>query len=176
MAWSFRKRVKIIPGVHLNFSKRGISTSIGVGGASLNFSSSGTRLNTSIPGLGLYNTQKLSGGSGSNSTPRSDSSNIPQPPYNPITVDNITSADIHEITSQNMQGIKESVLLAHKQRDELKSDILKVESDLKSTKLKLLLGKLFLYGFVFKSMSNVLKGDIETQNQTVNELKTDVTR
>ena len=171
MAWSFRKRVKIIPGVHLNFSKRGISTSIGVRGASLNFSSSGTRLNTSIPGLGLYNTQKLSGGLGSNSTPRADSSNIPQLPYNPIKVDNIISADIHEITSQNMQGIKESILLAHKQRDELKSDILKVKSDLKSTRLKLLLGKLFLYGFVFKSMSNVLKVDIETQNQTVNELK-----
>ncbi|WP_238590569.1 DUF4236 domain-containing protein [Chryseobacterium cucumeris] len=24
MAWSYRKRIKVIPGVHLNFSKRGI--------------------------------------------------------------------------------------------------------------------------------------------------------
>lgn len=35
MARNFRRRVKIIPGVHLNFSKRGISTSIGVSGANV---------------------------------------------------------------------------------------------------------------------------------------------
>lgn len=35
MAWSYRRRIKIIPGVHLNFSKSGISTTIGVKGASL---------------------------------------------------------------------------------------------------------------------------------------------
>ncbi|RYG19156.1 MAG: DUF4236 domain-containing protein [Chitinophagaceae bacterium] len=29
MAWSFRKRIKIIQGVHLNISKRGISTAHG---------------------------------------------------------------------------------------------------------------------------------------------------
>lgn len=30
MAWSFRKQIKIIPGVHLNLSNSGISTSVGV--------------------------------------------------------------------------------------------------------------------------------------------------
>lgn len=40
MAWSYRKRIKVIPGVHLNFSKKGISTSIGIKGASINFSGS----------------------------------------------------------------------------------------------------------------------------------------
>ncbi|MBD1425811.1 DUF4236 domain-containing protein [Sphingobacterium arenae] len=56
MAWKFRRRVKVIPGVHLNFSKSGISTSIGVKGASVTLGSSGAYLNTSIPGLGIYNT------------------------------------------------------------------------------------------------------------------------
>lgn len=61
MAWSYRRRIKIIPGVHLNFSKSGISTSIGVKGASLTLGKKGTYLNSSIPGLGIYSKQKLAG-------------------------------------------------------------------------------------------------------------------
>lgn len=64
MAWNYRKRVKIAPGVHLNFSKNGVSTSIGPKGASVTFGKNGTYMNTSIPGTGLYNRQKISGGEG----------------------------------------------------------------------------------------------------------------
>ena len=41
MAWRFQRRVKIIPGVRLNLSKSGISTSVGVRGASMTFGKSG---------------------------------------------------------------------------------------------------------------------------------------
>jgi hypothetical protein len=54
MAWSFRKRIKIIPGVHLNLSKSGISTSIGVKGANMTFGQSGTNLNTGVPVLNIF--------------------------------------------------------------------------------------------------------------------------
>ena len=60
MAWNFRKRVKVFPGVHLNFSKRGVSTSIGPKGAKITLGKRGTYLNTSIPGTGLYSRQKIS--------------------------------------------------------------------------------------------------------------------
>jgi hypothetical protein len=60
MAWSFRKRIKIIPGIHLNIGKNGISTTIGVPGASINIGKNGTYLNTGIPGTGIYSRQKLS--------------------------------------------------------------------------------------------------------------------
>jgi hypothetical protein len=46
MGWSYRKRIKVLPGIHLNVSKRGISTTVGKRGASVNFSSSGTRVNS----------------------------------------------------------------------------------------------------------------------------------
>lgn len=46
MGWSYRKRIKVLPGIHLNVSKRGISTTIGKRGTSVNFSSSGTRVNS----------------------------------------------------------------------------------------------------------------------------------
>jgi len=103
MAWSYRKRIKIVPGVHLNFSKRGISTSIGIKGASLNFSSSGTRLNTSV--LGFSNSYKISSSSSQRSK-QPQSYPLPVPDYNQNLSDNIFSADVHEITSQDMSGIK----------------------------------------------------------------------
>lgn len=64
MAWSYRKRVRIAPGVHLNLSRRGVSTTIGVRGASINFGKKGTYVNTGIPGTGFYNRQKISGDRG----------------------------------------------------------------------------------------------------------------
>ena len=59
MAWRYRKSIKIHPGVRLNLSKRGISTTVGVRGASVNFSKRGTYVNTGIPGTGIYNRVKL---------------------------------------------------------------------------------------------------------------------
>lgn len=59
MAWNYRKRIKIFPGIHLNFSKSGISTSIGPKGAKVNFGPKGSYLYTNIPGTGLYSRQKL---------------------------------------------------------------------------------------------------------------------
>ena len=60
MGWNFRKRVKIAPGVYLNFSKGGVSTSIGPKGVKVTFGKNGTSLYTSIPGTGIYRRDKLS--------------------------------------------------------------------------------------------------------------------
>lgn len=49
----FRKSVKIAPGIRVNFSKSGVSTSIGPRGAKVNLSKRGTRVTTGIPGTGL---------------------------------------------------------------------------------------------------------------------------
>lgn len=164
MAWSYRRRIKIIPGVQLNLSKGGISTSVGVKGASMTFGKSGTFVNTSIPGLGIYNRQKLSG------------NNIHQtehelPKQTTELVDNIFSADIHEITSQNMQGVKEAIVLASQQRQELKKDLLKVQTNLGSSKLKLGLSYVFLFGFIKKEIPQNIKTDIQTQKETIKQVK-----
>ena len=53
MGFRFRKSVKIFPGVRLNISKTGLSTSIGGRGATVNLSSRGTRATVGIPGSGL---------------------------------------------------------------------------------------------------------------------------
>jgi len=166
MAWSFRKRIKIIPGVHLNFSKSGISTSIGVKGASVTFSKSGTFLNTSIPSFGLNSRQKLS----------VPNTNPQLPIYNtdiPIELsnDNIFSADIHEITSQDMQGVKEAILLAQQQRKDLKDDLLKIRTSLGTSKLKRILSYVFVYGLIKKTIPENLKIDIDAQREAINQTK-----
>ena len=53
MAFRFRKSVKVAPGIRLNVSKSGLSTSIGTRGGSVNLSSKGTRVTASVPGTGM---------------------------------------------------------------------------------------------------------------------------
>lgn len=55
----YRRRIKIAPGLHLNLSKSGISTSIGGKGFSINTSKRGTYLHSGLPGTGLYSRRKL---------------------------------------------------------------------------------------------------------------------
>lgn len=68
MGWRFRKSIKIMPGVRINFSKSGISTSVGPRGAKVTFGPNGTYVNTGIPGTGLYTREKISGGNRRNAT------------------------------------------------------------------------------------------------------------
>jgi hypothetical protein len=53
MSFRFRRSIKILPGIRLNFGKRGISTSIGVRGAHVTFGKTGTRTTVGLPGSGL---------------------------------------------------------------------------------------------------------------------------
>lgn len=67
MGLRYRKSVKVLPGVKLNISKSGISTSVGKPGSTVNFSSRGTKATVGIPGSGLsYSTMvgKRKNGSG----------------------------------------------------------------------------------------------------------------
>lgn len=148
----------------MNLSKRGISTSIGVKGMSVNLSSSGTRLNTNF--LGFSNSYKVSG----SSSPRTYSQSRPEPQtfYTELS-DNIFSADIHEITSQNMAGIKESILMAQQQKAELKTDLKKIKKALTFTKTKKVASYIFIYGLVNKNIVQQINEDIIAQKEALKE-------
>jgi hypothetical protein len=61
MGFLFRKRIKILPGIWFNLSKRGISTSIGGKGITINIKDDNVRTTASIPGTGLsYRTTSTS--------------------------------------------------------------------------------------------------------------------
>ena len=61
MGFRFQKRLRILPGVALNFSKSGVSLSLGPRGAQINIGSQGVRGTVGIPGTGVSYSKKLTG-------------------------------------------------------------------------------------------------------------------
>lgn len=62
MGFRFRKSFKVAPGIRVNVSKSGVSTSIGPRGAKINLSNRGVRATTSIPGTGISYSKNISSG------------------------------------------------------------------------------------------------------------------
>ena len=63
------RRVKIAPGVSINFSKSGPSVSVGPRGAKITVGRRGVRQTVGIPGTGIYATRQLSQAPGEPTTP-----------------------------------------------------------------------------------------------------------
>jgi Protein of unknown function (DUF4236) len=51
--WRFRRTIKVLPGVHVNISKSGVSLSLGGPGATINFNKEGTQTTVGLPGSGV---------------------------------------------------------------------------------------------------------------------------
>jgi hypothetical protein len=165
MAWNFRRRIKIIPGVHLNFSKNGVSTSIGVRGASVTFGSKGTYFNAGIPGTGLYSRQKIS----------SSSASLPNLERSPevmtqVPGDNIFSEDVLEITSQDMAGIKQAIVAAREQRTLLRSDLSKVKLSLLFSHIVHVLTYVVIVGIFIKKLTSEIRTDIASKRNAILQL------
>lgn len=61
MAFRFFRRVRLAPGLTLNLTKRGGSLSFGPRGAKITAGTSGVRRTVSVPGTGLWYTEKVGG-------------------------------------------------------------------------------------------------------------------
>lgn len=68
MGFRFRKSIKILPGIRLNISKSGVSTSLGGPGATINIGPKGTRKTVGLPGSGMSYSTFSSHGSGASSS------------------------------------------------------------------------------------------------------------
>ena len=64
MGFRFQKRLSILPGVRINLSKGGVSTSLGPRGADMNIGRGGITTNAGIPGTGLSYRSRLGGHGG----------------------------------------------------------------------------------------------------------------
>jgi hypothetical protein len=53
LGFRFQRRFKVLPGLRLNASKSGVSTSVGTKGAWFTFGPRGTRSTVGLPGTGL---------------------------------------------------------------------------------------------------------------------------
>ena len=70
MGFRFHRSIRLIPGVRINLSRRGISTTIGPRGASVNVGSRGTYANLGIPGTGVSSRTRLASAGHVGSEPR----------------------------------------------------------------------------------------------------------
>ena len=77
MGFRFRRSLRIAPGLRLNFSKSGISTSIGGRGATYNIGPRGTRTTVGLPGTGLFWTSSSGRGSSASGEDSSFGDNSP---------------------------------------------------------------------------------------------------
>ncbi len=162
----FRKRIKVFPGFYLNISKSGITSSIGGNGASVTIGKNGTYLNTSIPGTGIYNRQKI-GGNNSENIDNSKTSNI----ESFIEKDEIKSDDANVMTSSNLVELKDTILEAYKEKNQVTDEILKTYTDLEKAKKTFKIACFFLIGFIFSSFKKKVIELEEYQIDLANQSK-----
>lgn len=166
MGWSFRRRIKIIPGLYLNVSKRGVSASVGGRGASLTFQNNGVYSNVSIPGTGLYSRQRLGRKSSSKNLPdrsvNSGSSIAPQHAGLGADPDiEYISADPLQVNSPGLEGLREAIVAANRQRESLQNDLASIQSSIRLSDLYILFSKLFLAYFLFSGFRARLQSDLK---------------
>ena len=127
MGLRFQRRVTLFPGVRLNFSRRGISTTIGPRGASLNFGRSGTTLNVGVPGTGLSLRKKLtqSPPSGQHAIPPVPAAfPVPAPePASESGAREIGSAPAAEVTTDGLEPLKRLIIEARAERQTLRAKL-----------------------------------------------------
>ncbi|MBK7554581.1 MAG: DUF4236 domain-containing protein [Flavobacteriales bacterium] len=141
----FRRRTKLFPGVYLNFSKSGISTTIGPPGASFNINRKGTFLNTSIPGTGLYDRQRV--GVSHKEQPRTA-----EPTASIVAEDHgaIQSEPVEGTTSQGLTQLKETILECYEERQALSKELSQAQTSLFRARILHISACVFLIGFLVK--------------------------
>lgn len=169
----FRRRVKVFPGFYLNFSNSAVSSTLGVKGASINFSKKGTYLNTGIPGTGLYNRQKIGGGQNHSGIDMIE--NVPVvDETNKETqrlVGEIKSSEANKLTSASLVELKDTLEEVYKDRIELIQEIERIKKDIKSKKTIHAIACIILIGLFVKYFKNGISKREEYLIDLENQLK-----
>ena len=127
MGWRFRKSFSPLPGVRLNFSPRGISTSVGAGPFRFYVGSQGAAVTTRIPGTGISYRQPIhlpnpTTPQTPHATPPIPQSDVPQPhvmPPSPTAGEEIHSASTATLTTEGLEPVKELLTKAQEERRRL---------------------------------------------------------
>jgi hypothetical protein len=144
MGLRFRKSIKLLPGLRINFGLQGISATVGVRGASVNFGPRGTHLNLGLPGTGIgYRTRLDVPGS---EAPRYAVPSNPQwqnvpdihnqePTNDTIDVIHFKSVDAASLGSGSLERVSSLLEKLQRQRTTVASEIKKIEREIYKAKL-----------------------------------------
>ncbi len=167
----FRRRAKLFPRVYLNFSKSGISTTIGVRGASVNFTKNGTYLNTGIPGTGIYDRQKIGGGGRQQSNSSSITPTVaPEYVYNE-EIGAIRTENAEGTTTSGLHELKKTLLECYDERTSLKKEISKGKIDLLLATILFVLSYILVFGFFIKWFKQNRTDKREVLDELVTQLE-----
>ncbi len=149
MAWRFRKSFKVLPGVRLNVSTRGVSTSIGGAPFTVNVGSRGMYQTLSIPGTGLSLRGRIDQPSVAPQFAPSASPLLPSsPPSQAIDVgEAIRSAGTDVLTSAGLAEFKKLLMQAGRECLALTGEIETMTSRAEKAKTR---QQRWDNGFVFK--------------------------
>jgi hypothetical protein len=138
MGWRFRKSFKVLPGVRLNLSRHGLSTTLGHGPFSVNVGPRGVYRTLSIPGTGLSHRERLF--APSHTVPaglHAPNHNIVPPPIPPapssqtlVAVSTeIRSASTELINSHTLEDLRHVLQEAFEEREALGKEIAAAERE-----------------------------------------------
>jgi len=159
-SWRYRKRVRLMPGVTLNISKSGISTTVGPRGANVNLGKSGAFLNTGIPGTGIFRRDRIGGGN--KSTPRnSEQSTYPSNWTSPYAYEEVEKKmpdayPFENLGSESTKELEKALQMMMEERKDLESDIQDIQNEVTALNNRVLKSKQLLYGYFFKKEENEL--------------------
>jgi hypothetical protein len=143
MGWRFRKSFSPLPGIRLNFSPRGISTSVGVGPLRFYVGGQGAAVTARVPGSGVSFRAPLTSPRAAPETPgrappspgADPAPDIPPLPSGHDTASpdfsagEIRSASTATLTSAGLGPVKELVLRAQEERGRLLPELRDAEAD-----------------------------------------------
>jgi hypothetical protein len=131
MGWRFRKSFRVIPGVRLSVSTRGVSATIGGGPVSFNVGPSGAYANVHLPGTGLSYRERLSDGAPAADTHEVVVPESGPPPTAPAAFSRveIESASTYELTTEALAQFQQLLANASREQEELDGELATAEPE-----------------------------------------------
>lgn len=106
MGLRYRKQIKVTPGVKLNLSKSGVSTSLGKPGSTVNLSSRGVKTTVGIPGSGISYSKTYSGKKQSRRRPAREIRKMDRELKKRYGMNNHEVSTLKEMIAEDPEGMK----------------------------------------------------------------------
>ena len=176
MSWRFRKSFKVMPGVRLNLTARGLSATLGASPFSVNVGPRGVYSNVSIPGTGVWSRKRLDDSCSEQSTeePTPIDTGNPPPPVTPgkPALTELHSASTELLTSETMEGFRKLLQEANEERRVLRGEIASAEREANFTDQRYLSWERgFLFKRLFKQAFAARKESSATAKEKLEELQ-----
>jgi len=132
MGWRFRKSFSPLPAIRLNFSPRGISTSVGVGPVRFYVGSQGAAVTARVPRTGISYRQPIHLPHSATEHPP-HTTNQPAIPESPTPAASktteIRSASTATLTSEGLEPVKQLLITAQDERAKLLPELREAENE-----------------------------------------------